>query len=87
MFRNVIWKETFSTGDIKKMNKKIFAANWKMYLNDNESKEFMSRIASNKEFFSEFNIMIFPNHLYLSINPFLLFARNMLVVFFAFPKF
>jgi len=45
------------------MSKKIFAANWKMYLNDNESKEFMSRITSNKEFFSEFNIMIFPNHL------------------------
>ena len=45
------------------MSEKIFAANWKMYLNDNESKEFMSRITSNKEFFSEFNIMIFPNHL------------------------
>ena len=41
------------------MSEKIFAANWKMYLNDKESKEFMSRITSNKEFFSEFNIMIF----------------------------
>ena len=45
------------------MSEKIFAANWKMYLNDKESKEFISRITSNKEFFSEFNIMIFPNHL------------------------
>ena len=45
------------------MSEKIFAANWKMYLNDKESKEFISRITSNYEFFSEFNIMIFPNHL------------------------
>ena len=26
------------------MSEKVFAANWKMYLNDNESKEFISRI-------------------------------------------
>ena len=45
------------------MNKKIFAANWKMYLNSNESKDFMLQINSNRDFFSEFNIMIFPSHI------------------------
>ena len=60
MFRNVIWKEASSTGDIKKMNKKIFAANWKMYLDSEESKQFMLQVNSNKDFFSDFNIMIFP---------------------------
>ena len=47
------------------MNKKIFAANWKMYLNSNESKDFMLQINSNRDFFSEFNIMIFPSHISL----------------------
>ena len=65
MFRNVIWKEASSTGDIKKMNKKIFAANWKMYLDSEESKQFMLQVNSNKDFFSDFNIMIFPSHLSL----------------------
>lgn len=45
------------------MNKKIFAANWKMYLNSNESKDFMLQVNSNRDFFSEFNIMIFPSHI------------------------
>ena len=49
------------------MNKKIFAANWKMYLNSNESKEFMLKINANKDLFSEFDIMIFPSHIAISI--------------------
>ena len=49
------------------MNKKIFAANWKMYLNSNESREFMLKINANKDFFSEFDIMIFPSHVAISI--------------------
>ena len=49
------------------MNKKIFAANWKMYLNSNESKEFMLKINSNKLLFSEFDIMIFPSHTAINI--------------------
>jgi triosephosphate isomerase len=47
------------------MNKKIFAANWKMYLDSEESKQFMLQVNSNKDFFSDFNIMIFPSHLSL----------------------
>ena len=34
-----------------------------MYLNSNESKDFMLQINSNRDFFSEFNIMIFPSHI------------------------
>ena len=45
------------------MNKKIFAANWKMYLDSEESKQFMLQVNSNKDFFSDFNIMIFPSHI------------------------
>ena len=30
------------------MSEKIFAANWKMYLNDKESKEFISQIVKEK---------------------------------------
>ena len=48
------------------MNKKIFAANWKMYLNSNESREFMLKINANKDLFSEFDIMIFPSHIAIS---------------------
>ena len=33
------------------MNKKIFAANWKMYLDSEESKQFMLQVNSNKDFF------------------------------------
>ena len=49
------------------MNKKIFAANWKMYLNSNESREFMLKVNANKDLFSEFDIMIFPSHVAISI--------------------
>ena len=49
------------------MNKKIFAANWKMYLNSNESREFMLKINANKDLFSEFDIMIFPSHVAINI--------------------
>ena len=49
------------------MNKKIFAANWKMYLNSNESREFMLKVNANKDLFSEFDIMIFPSHTAISI--------------------
>ena len=49
------------------MNKKIFAANWKMYLNSNESREFMLKVNANKDLFSEFDIMIFPSHIAISI--------------------
>ncbi len=33
------------------MNKKIFAANWKMYLNSNESKEFMLKVNAKTKLF------------------------------------
>ena len=49
------------------MNKKIFAANWKMYLNSNESREFMLKINANKDLFSKFDILIFPSHIAISI--------------------
>ena len=67
MFRNAIRQKTTSIGDVEKMNKKIFAANWKMYLNSNESREFMLKINANKELFSEFDIMIFPSHIAINI--------------------
>ena len=56
MFRNAIRKKTTSFGDVEKMNKKIFAANWKMYLNSNESREFMLKINAYKDLFSEFDL-------------------------------
>ena len=49
------------------MNNKIFAANWKMYLNSNESREFMLKINANKDLFSDFDIMIFPSHVAINI--------------------
>ena len=41
---------------------KIFAANWKMYLNEQESLDFVSKILSNKRLFLSSKIMIFPSH-------------------------
>ena len=49
------------------MSNKIFAANWKMYLNSNESREFMLKINANKDLFLEFDIIIFPSHVAISI--------------------
>jgi len=41
---------------------KIFAANWKMYLNEQESLDFVSKILSNKRLFLSNKVMIFPSH-------------------------
>jgi len=41
---------------------KIFAANWKMYLNEQESLDFVSKILSNKHLFLSNKVMIFPSH-------------------------
>lgn len=45
---------------------KIFAANWKMYLNEQESLDFVSKILSNKPLFLSNKVMIFPNHTAIS---------------------
>ena len=44
------------------MTSKIFAANWKMYLNEDESLDFISRMLINKDLFTSHNIMLFPSH-------------------------
>ena len=41
---------------------KIFAANWKMYLNEEESIDFISKMSSNKDLFTDKKVMIFPSH-------------------------
>lgn len=45
---------------------KIFAANWKMYLNEQESLDFVSKILSNKPLFLSNKVMIFPIHTAIS---------------------
>ena len=45
---------------------KIFAANWKMYLNEQESLDFVSKILSNKTLFLSNKVMIFPSHAAIS---------------------
>jgi|TARA_B100001093_G_scaffold396757_1_gene383934 triosephosphate isomerase len=45
---------------------KIFAANWKMYLNEQESLDFVSKILSNKSLFLSNKVMIFPSHTAIS---------------------
>lgn len=45
---------------------KIFAANWKMYLNEQESLDFVSKILSNKPLFLSNKVMIFPSHTAIS---------------------
>lgn len=45
---------------------KIFAANWKMYLNEEESIDFISKMSSNKDLFADKKVMIFPSHTALS---------------------
>jgi len=45
---------------------KIFAANWKMYLNEQESLDFVSKILSNKRLFLSNKVMIFPSHIAIS---------------------
>ena len=45
---------------------KIFAANWKMYLNEQESLDFVSKILSNKRLFLSNKVMIFPSHTAIS---------------------
>ena len=45
---------------------KIFAANWKMYLNEQESLDFVSKILSNKPLLLSNKVMIFPSHTAIS---------------------
>jgi len=45
---------------------KIFAANWKMYLNEEESLDFVSKMFLNKSLFLSKEIMIFPSHTAIS---------------------
>ena len=45
---------------------KIFAANWKMYLNEQESLDFVSKILSNNRLFLSNKVMIFPSHAAIS---------------------
>ena len=45
---------------------KIFAANWKMYLNEQESLDFVSKILSNEPLFLANKVMIFPSHAAIS---------------------
>ena len=45
---------------------KIFAANWKMYLNEQESLDFVSKILSNKRLFLSNKVMILPSHTAIS---------------------
>ena len=40
----------------------ILAANWKMYLNENDSKEFIKQMHLESDIFEGKNIMIFPSH-------------------------
>ena len=40
----------------------ILAANWKMYLNENDSKEFIQKMNLESDIFEGKNIMIFPSH-------------------------
>ena len=44
------------------MKKTILAANWKMYLNENESLDFIKRMNQEEGSFSKSNIIIFPSH-------------------------
>jgi triosephosphate isomerase len=45
---------------------KIFALNWKMYLNEQQSLDFVSKILSNKRLFLSNKVMIFPSHTAIS---------------------
>ena len=44
------------------MKKTILAANWKMYLNENESVDFIKRMNQEEGSFSNSNVIIFPSH-------------------------
>jgi|TARA_B100001105_G_scaffold59373_1_gene45655 triosephosphate isomerase len=44
------------------MKKTILAANWKMYLNENESIDFINRINQEESSFSNANVILFPSH-------------------------
>ena len=63
MFRTVIWKDASSNRDFEQtMKKTILAANWKMYLNENESVDFINRINQEESSFSNANVILFPSH-------------------------
>ena len=44
------------------MKKTILAANWKMYLNENESVDFIKKMNQEEGSFSNSNVIIFPSH-------------------------
>jgi len=44
------------------MKKTILAANWKMYLNENESVDFIKRMNQEEGSFSNSSVIIFPSH-------------------------
>ena len=44
------------------MKKTILAANWKMYLNENESVDFIKKMNQEDSSFSSANVILFPSH-------------------------
>ena len=48
------------------MNKTILAANWKMYLNEDSSTDFVNKMNSNRESFSKSEVILFPSHTCIS---------------------
>ena len=44
------------------MKKTILAANWKMYLNENESVDFIKKMNQEEDSFSNSNVIVFPSH-------------------------
>ena len=44
------------------MKKTILAANWKMYLNEDTSIDFVKKMNSNRESFSKSEVILFPSH-------------------------
>ena len=45
------------------MKKTILAANWKMYLNEDTSIDFVKKMNSNRESFSKSEVILFPSHI------------------------
>ena len=48
------------------MKKTILAANWKMYLNEDTSIDFVKKMNSNRESFSKSEVILFPSHTCIS---------------------
>ena len=48
------------------MNRTILAANWKMYLNEDTSIDFIKKMSSDIESFSNSEVILFPSHTCIS---------------------